>query len=131
MPMRPAVDFPRLMVALATGRDPLPEQPLVAKAGVRTRSPMAIALGAAETSRTRRAVLSAIGRAVSRRGPLRASSEVFTPVLADPASIIAFLLATGTVLARPADVARLTADTVTTHTVTPDAIERLRHALSK
>ena len=124
------VDFPRLMVALATGRDRMPDQPLVAKAGVRTRSTMAIALGAAETSGTRRAVLSAIVRAVSRRAPLRASSEVLTPVLADPPSIIAFLFATGTVLARPANVTRLAADTVTTYRVTPDAIERFRHELN-
>src|SRR5262249_58926773 len=104
----------------------LPDRPVITKAGVRTRSTMAIALGAAESRGTRRAIVSAIARAVSRRPPLQMSTEVLTPVLRDPPSIVPFLVATGTVLFRPASIARLAGETVSTYGVTPDAIQRLR-----
>ena len=124
------VDLPRLMIALATGREPLPAQPLIATAGVRTRSTLAIALGAAELGARRCAILSAATKAVTRRVRLGASSEVLTPVLADPPSIIPAVVAMGTVLARPANTARLAADAVASYGVTPDAIARVRRRLS-
>jgi hypothetical protein len=124
------VDFPQLMIDLATGRGPLPARRIVARAGVRTRSSMAIGLGAAETDRTRRAVLAAVARTVARRGPLHRSSEVLTPVLADPASVIPFLVATGLVLARPANVTRLAGHAVNNYAVTPTAIDQTRRALN-
>jgi hypothetical protein len=120
------VDLPRLSIALASGCEPLPDLPVITKAGVRTRSTMAIALGAAESQGTRRAIASAIARAVSRRPPLQTSTEVLTPVLSDPPSVIPFLVATSAVLFRPASVARLAGDTVSTYGVTLDAIQRLR-----
>jgi hypothetical protein len=104
----------------------LQDRPVITKPGVRTRSTMAIALGAAEAQGTRRAIASAIARALSRRPPLRTSAEVLTPVLSDPPSVIPFLVVTGTVLFRPATVARLAGDTVRTYDVTLDAIQRLR-----
>ena len=73
------VDLPSLTIALATG-GPLPRAPLIARAGVRTRSTMALALGAAETRGTRRAVVGALGRALGGRGPLRGSREVSTKI---------------------------------------------------
>jgi len=124
------VDFPRLMIALATRRERLPERRILTKAGVRTHSTMAIALGAAEASRKRRATLSAIARAVLGRGGLRASSEVLTPAYSDPLSLIPFLVAVGAVLARPANVARLAGQTVNNYGVTPNAIAQLRRTLS-
>jgi hypothetical protein len=54
------------------------------------------------------------------------STEVLTPVLSDPPSVIPFLVATGAVLFRPASVAGLAGDTVSTYGVTLDAIQRLR-----
>src|SRR5262249_30638400 len=120
------VDLPRLSIALASGREPLPDLPVITKAGVRTRSTMAIALGAAESQATRRAIALAIARAVSRRPPLQTSTEVLPPVISDPPSVIPFLAATSSVLFRPASVARLAGDTVRAYGVTPDAIQRLR-----
>ncbi len=120
------VDLPRLSIALASGREPLPDLPVITKAGVRTRSTMAIALGAAENKGTRRAIAAAVARAVFRRPPLQTSTEVLTPVLSDPPSVVPSLAAIGAVLFRPANVARLAGDTVRTYGVTLDAIQRLR-----
>ena len=119
------VDLPGLMIALATGEDVLPETPVITRAGVRTRSTLAIALGAAETIGTRRAVVSAVGRAVSGRQPLQNSTEVLTPAVADPPSLIPFLLAASNLLARPSNVANVAGNAVNVYGVTPHAIQTL------
>lgn len=118
------VDLPSLTIALATG-GPLPRAPLIARAGVRTRSTMALALGAAETRGTRRAVVGALGRALCGRGPLRGSREVLTPVLRDPPGLVPALAAVGAVLVRPGAVADLAGDAVGAYAITPAAIARL------
>jgi hypothetical protein len=82
------VDLPRLMIALTTGRGALPDAPAIAQPGVRTRSTMAIAIGAAETVGTRRAIVAALARALTRRAPFQGSGEVLTPIIADPPSVI-------------------------------------------
>ncbi|PFG17785.1 hypothetical protein ATK74_2361 [Propionicimonas paludicola] len=118
------VDLPALSIRLATGGE-LPTKPLIARAGVRTRSTMAIALGAAEQHHTRRAVLSSIVGSVSQRSSLRGSTEVLTPLLADPPSLVPLAVAVGTVLANPARVAELAGGTVETYTVTHEAVRRV------
>ena len=118
------VDLPSLTIALATG-GPLPRAPLIARAGVRTRSTMALALGAAETRGTRRAVVGALGRALGGRGPLRGSREVLTPVLRDPPGLVPALVAVGAVLVRPSAVADLAGDAVGAYAITPATIARL------
>ena len=118
------VDLPSLTIALATG-GPLPRAPLIARAGVRTRSTMALALGAAETRGTRRAVVGALGRALCGRGPLRGSREVLTPVLRDPPGLVPALAAVGAVLVRPGAVADLADDAVGAYAITPATIARL------
>ena len=122
------VDLPGLMITLTTGGDALPDSPAIARPGVRTRSTMAMAIGAAETVGTRRAIVAALARAVTCRPPLQGSTEVLTPIIADPPSVIPLLVATGTVLAAPANVARLARDTVDAYGVTPDAIRTLTGA---
>lgn len=118
------VDLPSLTIALATG-GPLPRAPLIARAGVRTRSTMALALGAAETRGTRRAVVGALGRALGGRAPLRGSREVLTPILRDPPGLVPALAAVGAVLVRPGAVADLAGDAVGAYAITPATIARL------
>ena len=118
------VDLPALSIALTTGR-PLPRTPLIARAGVRTRSTMALALGAAEARGTRRAVAGALGRALTGRAPLRGSREVLTPVHRDPPSLIPALAAVGAVLARPGAVTALADGAVDAYAITPRSIARL------
>ena len=119
------VDLPMLTVALASG-GALPSSPLITRAGVRTRSTMAVALGAAERRRTRRAVLASVCDCLGRRPPFQRSTEVLTPVIADPPSLIPFLVAVGSVVADPARVASLAGGAVGSYAVTPDAVDRLR-----
>ncbi|MCI1749322.1 MAG: carbamoyl-phosphate-synthetase [Acidipropionibacterium sp.] len=119
------VNLPVLATDLATGGE-LPIEPRITRPGVRTRSTMAIALGAAERRRTRRAILASVRDAIGRRPPLRDSREMLTPVLADPPSLIPFSVAVGSVLARPAMVNSLATRTVGSYAVTPQAVDRLR-----
>ncbi|MHA7986906.1 ATP-grasp domain-containing protein [Rathayibacter sp. CAU 1779] len=122
------VDLPGLLLAGATGDD-LPDARVLTRPGVRTRSTMAVALGAAERQATRRAVVAALFRSVTRRPPLTATTEVLTPVLRDPPSIVPFAVATASVLVRPGAVARLSSGAVGSYSVTPDAIAAVREAL--
>lgn len=123
------VDIPRLAIALASGCGQLPESPVIGKAGVRTRSTMAIAVGVADRQGTRRAIGSAVARAVSHRPPVGTSSEVLTPILNDPPSAIPLLGVIGVLLVRPAIVERLIGEAVSTYDVTPDAVQRVRRKL--
>lgn len=119
------VDLPGLTIALARG-EPLPTEPVIARPGVRTRSTMALALGAAEGSGTRRAILRVLARALARRPPLQASVEVLTPVLRDPPSFMPFAVAVGSVLARPSSVGRLAHGAVDAYAIAPTTITKLR-----
>lgn len=120
------VDLPRLLMDLADGAR-LPRTPIIARPGVRTRSTMAIALGAAERAGTRRAVLRAVTGAIARRPPLRRSREVLTPILRDPAGIIPSGVVLANLLADPRRVARLAGRSVTAYFLTPDAIRIVRN----
>ncbi len=116
------VDLPGLLIALARGEPPAGHTPLVTRPGVRTRSALGIAIGAAETVGTRRAVASALAAAVTRRPPLQGSAEVLTPVIADPPSAVPFVAVTIGLLTRPASVTGLAGATIAAYSVTPAAI---------
>ena len=121
------VDLPALTIALATGA-PLPRTAPIGRAGARTHSTLALALGAAEHEGTRRAVLAAVTRAVRRTGALRHSREVLTPVAADPPSLLPALAGIGAVLAWPAAVGRLAGNAVDAYAITPATIARLHRS---
>lgn len=111
----------------ATGA-PLRRTAPIGRAGARTHSTLALALGAAEHEGTRRAVLAAVTRAVRRTGALRHSREVLTPVAADPPSLRPALAGIGAVLAWPAAVGRLAGDAVDAYAITPATIARLHRS---
>ena len=119
------VNLPLLSIALATGGR-LPRTPLIARAGVRTRSTVALALGAAERRGSRRAVLRSLARALRHRPPLQGSCEVLTPVGGDPLSLAPALVVVGSLLARPRSVTALADSAVSAYAVTPRIIDRLR-----
>ena len=119
------VDLPALMIGLADDASPSGE-PVVARAGVRTRSTLAIGLGAAETTGTHRGVAKAVARALLGRAPRKPAREVLTPVLEDPPSLVPFVVALAPVLARPAAVRRMAARTVADYSITPEAIAEVR-----
>ena len=112
-----------VMIGLADDASPSGE-PVVAQVGVRTRSTLAIGLGAAETTGTRRGVAKAVARALLGRTPRKPAREVLTPVLEDPPSLVPFVVALAPVLARPAAVRRMAARTVADYSITPEVISR-------
>lgn len=123
------VDLPGLTIALATGRGSglrLSGHPQLTMPGIVTRSTMAMALGAAEQRRTRRAVLSTLTGALAHRPPLHDSTEVLTPIVSDPPSAIPAAIAVGRVLTNPASVTKLAGHTVNDYAIVPRTIERIR-----
>ncbi|MGF7237815.1 MAG: carbamoyl-phosphate-synthetase [Frankia sp.] len=119
------VDFPALTIALAADA-PLPEEVVVGRAGVRTRSAMALALGAAERDGSRAAVLRTLGGCALKHGELGRASEVLTPVRRDPASLVPLAYATARLLLRPASVASVARGAVDDYAVSPEAIAMVR-----
>ncbi len=117
------VNLPLLTMALATG-GPLPRRVLIARPGVRTRSTMALALGAAQRQGRRRAVLGALGRALGAGPPLAGSREVLTPVR-DPLSLLPAVAVVGALLVRPSAVEALAGGAVSAYEVTDRTIARL------
>lgn len=121
------VNLPKLLIELSDDA-PLPRSPVIAKAGVRSRSTLAIGLGAAEKNRTRRAVLFAVTDALLGRPPLGHTTEVLTPALRDPRSVFSFLYAVGAVAISPRRIDGLAVDTVSGYGVAKGAIDTARVA---
>jgi hypothetical protein len=119
------VDIPALTIALSTGR-PLPDTPVVGHPGVRTRSALGLALGAAERHRSRRAVLSTLATCALRRGDLGHAAEVLTPIVADPPSAVPLGVVTAQVLIEPSRASRLAAGAVHAYAISPLVIARVR-----
>jgi len=127
---RSGVDFPALTIALSAGR-PLPDRPVFGRAGVRTRSALALAIGAAERHRSRLAVLRSLVTCAARRGEIGRAAEVLTPVLADPPSLLPLLVAAGQLLADPDKVSEMAAGAVRSSAISPHVIERVTASPSR
>jgi hypothetical protein len=119
------VDFPALTIGLATGRQ-LPAEPLVARPGVLTRSAMALALGAAENTGSRRAIMRAVTSCALSRGELGAAAEVLTPVRRDPPSVLPVGIIAAKLLIRPHNVGALARGAVEDYALSPAAIEAVK-----
>lgn len=99
---------------------------MVGRSGVRTHGALALLLGAAETTGSRRATLAALATAVRRQGRLRGSREVLTPLRADPLAAVPLLLVAAQLLARPALAQTLAGRAVDAHSVPPAAVDAVR-----
>jgi len=119
------VDLPALTVALSRG-EPLPDEPIVGRPGVRTRSALGLALGAAEKHRSRRAVLAVLTASALARGDVGKAREVLTPIVADPPSVVPLVVATAHVLLDPSKASTLAASAVRAYAITPEVIARVR-----
>jgi hypothetical protein len=118
------VDFPALTIALSSGAS-LPDEPVVGRAGVLTRSAMALALGAAERHRTRAAVLRVLRDCALSRGDAGGGIEVLTPVRSDPLSSVPLAVTAFRLLARP-DSAPAIARSAVDYVISPHAISLVR-----
>lgn len=124
---RAGVDLPRLTIALSRG-GPLPDQPVIGRPGVRTRSALALAIGAAEHSGSRAAVLGALGHCALRRGEPGRAAEVVTPLVQDPLSVVPLTAVALLLLASPSRAAALTAGSVRSYSVNPAVVAQVRAA---
>ena len=120
------VDLPAMTIALSRG-DTLPQGVRTGRAGVRTRSALALVLGAAEHG-TRRAVAATLLDLLVRRGDLGHAREVLTPIMRDPPSTLPLAVATAEVLLNPARASTLARGAVGSYSITPTEIDRVRGA---
>lgn len=120
------VDLPAMTIALSRG-DTLPARVQTGRPGVRTRSALALALGAGERG-TRRAVAGMSADLAMRRGDLGHAHEVLTPVLRDPFSMIPLTVVIARLLVDPERTATLARGAVQSYSVTPTAIDHARTA---
>jgi hypothetical protein len=119
------VDLPALTIAISRG-DTLPARTIVGRAGIRTHSALALMLGAAETTGSRRSAFAALAAGLTGRGPLRGSREVLTPLPADPLAIIPLIFVASQVLAQPGRARALAAAAVQDYSVSPGAVDAVR-----
>jgi biotin carboxylase len=119
------VNIPDLQVRLTLGAD-IPSHPQVGRAGIRTHGAIALLMGAAANTGSRRAVLAEAGRCLVRRGVYRGSHEQLTPIVRDPPSIIPLALVAARTVAVPTATKRFTNRAIARYSITPEAIDRLR-----
>jgi hypothetical protein len=117
------VNLPRLLIDLTAGR--LPQgRCLIGRPGVRTHSSLALALGAAAGTGSRRAVL----RALRVDGGPTSPAEVLTPLRFDPPSGVPLAVAVARALARPSRTDHLAGDAVGRYAITPANVATVRAA---
>ena len=124
-PAASGVNLPALTIAISRG-DPLPATPVIGRPGVRTHSSLALMLGAAEWTGSRPAALRALMSGLGRRGELRESREVLTPLPADPLSLVPLLVVASQLLLQPGRAQALATGAVRDYAVPPAAVDAVR-----
>jgi hypothetical protein len=119
------VDLPVLTIAISRG-DSLPGTLVVGRPGVHTHSSLALMLGAAERSGSRASALRALATSLARRGSLKDSREVLTPLPADPLSLVPIVVVASQLLLRPGRAQALAARAVRDYAVPPAAVDIVR-----
>jgi hypothetical protein len=83
-------------------------------------------LGAAERSGSRAAILRAFMAGLGRRGGLRDSREVLTPLPADPLSLVPVVIVASQLLLQPGRAQALATGAVRDYAVPPAAVDIIR-----
>jgi hypothetical protein len=126
-PAASGVNLPALTIAISCG-DSLPATPVTGRPGVRTHSSLALMLGAAERTGSRAAALGALMAGLGRRGQLRDSREVLTPLWADPLSLVPVVIVASQLLLQPGRAQALATGAVRDYAVPPVAVNLVRAA---
>lgn len=121
------VNIPELQVRLTLGEE-LSSPPRVGRPGVRTHGTIALLLGIAARQRSRRAVLAELGRALTRRGCYRGSTEQLTPIIRDPPSLGALAFVVGRLIASPVRATDLARRTISSYSITPESVAAVTSA---
>ena len=120
------VNIPDLQVRLTLGAHN-PSHPHVGRRGIRTHGAIALLMGVAANTGSRRAVLAEAGRCLMHRGSYQGSYEQPTPIVRDPPSVVPLALVTARTLAVPSDTKRFTNAAIARYSITPETIARLGH----
>jgi hypothetical protein len=121
------VNLPELQIRLTMGEG-FALAPMTGRAGVRTHGTIALVLGAAAYGGTRRAVISELARAISRRGCYRDGMEQLTPVRRDPPSAVALAFVVAQALGSPQNATEVARKAVARYSITPKSIDTLAAA---
>jgi hypothetical protein len=120
------VNIPDLQVQLSAGRS-LPPSTQVGRPGTRTHSTLALLLGVADRTGSRRSVQSELRDALTHRRQYESSTEELTPILRDPPSLVPLMVVAAQLLASPRRAERISRHTVATYSIGPDAIAKVRN----
>jgi hypothetical protein len=118
------VDLPELQLALSVGEHP--NEAPVGHSGVQTHGSLAILLGKAVYTESRKALLSEAIRLALHQAPSKESRECLTPFFEDLPSIVPLMAVIGCGLFSPARAEWLSRSTIRSYSITPDAIKRIQ-----
>ncbi|EHJ51538.1 ATP-grasp domain protein [Streptococcus macacae NCTC 11558] len=114
------VNFPKMMIALSNGSYSQPDIG-IGKAGVKTHSLLALIIGTAERTKSRKKILQTIGQWLFKSD----SEEVLTPVWKDFLSFIPLATITIRLLINPKSVTKLVNNTVKDYSVEAAALKNI------
>lgn len=119
------VNLADLTVRLALGELGASGVPLCGQAGRGSHSLLAILLGIAQQSGSRREVLRTIAQSIRGRGIFAQSQEDLAPLRTDPPSLIPLAVVAAQLLLRPGAAQRLSAGAVNAYSLTAAAVETI------
>lgn len=100
--------------------------PVTGRAGVRTHSLLAICIGTADSTGSRRAVMGQLKNALRRLGTYRDSEEILLPLGRDPLSAVALVYVLAQLLARPDSAVNIARGAVDAYSLNPETLQSLR-----
>jgi predicted ATP-grasp superfamily ATP-dependent carboligase len=119
------VNLADLTVRVALGEIEASDVTRCGRPGRRSHSLLAILLGIAEQSGSRREVLRTIAQDIRGCGLFAESQEDLTPLRLDPPSLIPLAVVTGQLLLHPGEAKHLSAGTVNAYSLTAAAVETI------
>jgi len=118
-------NLPQMLVELSLGKTFADLATQIGRFGVRSHSMVAILVGAADRSASRRDLARILGQRLVRRGIYRKSREALTPMRIDWKSSAVLAYTVGFLLKNPENVRHLSDQTVTDYALTPNAVAEI------
>jgi glutathione synthase/RimK-type ligase-like ATP-grasp enzyme len=124
------VNFAEILIEMSSGQ-PLPAHVRVGKAGVKTHSIMALLLGAAEQTGSRKALARVLREYMTSSGLFENSTEVLTPIGQDPSSLVPLVATAFGLLINPQRSEKTVAKAVEHYRIQPETIRAVRELADK
>jgi predicted ATP-grasp superfamily ATP-dependent carboligase len=120
-----SVNLADLTVQVALGEAVASSNTQLGRPGIRSHSLLAILVGIADHSGSRRELLRTIAQGIQKRGLFAGSREDLTPVRTDFPSIIPLGIVTGQLLLRPGNAHHIATGAVNAYSLTTTAVETI------